>query len=516
MMSIVEQKVWKFLCLIFVMEAKALELEVNVHYPEKGSPMQHCGFRLQVATMLSDPVVLIPMSRRGPDLFTAISTLPDSFLYTDTSVGVMADFSHELMSTPECMAVCSKLAPQGQVIQTGPFSKVEALGLYNKVDLWPSFCLMDGEWTTVNASFSSAAIGRHVHLRTRVPATVVENPLPRPGRLLPPLMIRFNAEWYWPQAVDPYQGWHSLMVNGAMQPLAVAELYVDGVEWNSWFNQPILTTQPLMRSCSACDPELHFVCKSWEKDGYGLYQSGNHSFGTGKAFFDELYDVALPQLLQQLPKSSDDALPQLGVWGYCIGGLAAWNALTSRPGRFQFAYLGSPAMDFNCGAPFHALDNITWGSSLPKVYIDNGAAEDALMGRQSKLLFHRLLAKGFMEGRDVFYEQAPFGTHQSRGLMRRALRALLVLFGEGAAGQAAGQATYVPVAHQVFSTLAAFGSKSAEKEDLEQRRGSGSAEFRLQIAFTAFAILAAFVAGRLTAAAGVSARGLRASMPLLA
>jgi len=63
----------------------------------------------------------------------------------------------------------------------------------------------------------------------------------------------------------------------------------------------------------------------------------------------------VPRLLTKLPSRTDVANPfeahqlRVGVWGYCIGGLAAWNAITLKPGLYNMAYMGSPAVDFDCG-----------------------------------------------------------------------------------------------------------------------------------------------------------------------
>merc|ERR1711941_77396 len=99
-------------------------------------------------------------------------------------------------------------------------------------------------------------------------------------------------------------------------------------------------------------------------------------------------------------------------------------------------------MDFDCGAPFDSVKNLSWGAhmgSRPRVYIDAGAAEGELMDRQTLLLMRRLQERGAVEGKDIFYERAEFGTHQGRSLLRRSLRGLLVLFGTGST------ISYVPV-----------------------------------------------------------------------
>merc|ERR1719399_937128 len=74
---------------------------------------------------------------------------------------------------------------------------------------------------------------------------MIENPLPRPAHLLPPIMFRFNSEWYWADPGTEYTVWHDLMINGMMEPVVVAEIYLDGIDWQEWEKQPIFSVQPL-------------------------------------------------------------------------------------------------------------------------------------------------------------------------------------------------------------------------------------------------------------------------------
>mmetsp|Transcript_79378 Transcript_79378/g.256619 ORF Transcript_79378/g.256619 Transcript_79378/m.256619 type:complete len:330 (-) Transcript_79378:406-1395(-) len=248
-------------------------------------------------------------------------------------------------------------------------------------------------------------------------------------------MFRLNPEWYWPRGGEKYNTWHQLMVTGYMQAMVSADVFIEGVTWKSWDNQPIYTLEGMQAKCGSCAPELQFVCKSWELHGNSMYAGGNHSFGSAKVFFGELYDRAMPAILAQLPARSDDAALPVGVWGYCIGGLAAWNALVSRPDLFNIAYLGSPAMDFNCGHPFDAIRGMSWtAGARPRIYIDAGTEEGELMDKQTLLLFQKLQDKGLVAGQDVFYERAEFGTHQASSFLRRTVKALLVLFGANSAG----------------------------------------------------------------------------------
>merc|ERR1711933_683916 len=153
----------------------------------------------------------------------------------------------------------------------------------------------------------------------------------------------------------------------------------------------------------------------------------------------------MPHVLPKLPLRSDNDTLRVGAWGYCIGGLAAWNALVLRPDLFNMAYLGSPAMDFNCGDPFRAVETFSWGAVRPRIYIDSGAAEGQIMNRMTLRLFRMLQEKGLVEGRDIFYARAEFGTHQASAFLRRALKGLLVLFGAGTPGME----VYTPAMHQV-------------------------------------------------------------------
>merc|ERR1719284_1522786 len=99
--------------------------------------------------------------------------------------------------------------------------------------------------------------------------------------------------------------------------------------------------------------------------------------------------MTMPHVLRKLPNRTDSRAVRTGMWGYCIGGLAAWSAITSNPHLYNIGYLGSPAMDFDCGDPFRAVHQVSLDNYAvrPKIYIDNGADEGDEMTVQSKLLF---------------------------------------------------------------------------------------------------------------------------------
>jgi len=330
-----------------------------------------------------------------------------------------------------CLQACPKLSPQGNLANSGPYTKTQPLNLSNVIDLWPDFSCKP--WKSFDVSFFSTAIGRQVNALARLPGAVQENHLSRPSGNLPPIMFRLNAEWYWDHPAEEYDFWHSLMVNGEMEPFLVVEVYLEGVGWQSWDNNPVYSTDALRPKCGECDEELQFICKQWEKTGYAGYAGGNHSFGSAPAFFEELWKKAVPSLLTMLPERTDEKAFRTGAWGYCIGGLAAFNAITTHPDLYNMAYLGSPAMDFDCGSPFQELRHISPDKNgvRPKIYIDSGADEGEEMNRQSALLFQKLQERGLVAGQDVFYSRAPFGTHQSKMFLRRALKGLLFMFGSG-------------------------------------------------------------------------------------
>jgi len=422
--------------------AAGLHIDVVVHYPEEGSAVEHCGFQFRVATSFSDPAASTVAARSEKDTFVAKVELPDSRLYEKAVVGVLADVTGD-DSDKACQALCPRMGSQGQAMQSGAFVETRPLALDNRIDIWPAFCKPD--WGETRLSFQSEAIGRRVDIVARVPAASLENNLSRPSNMLPPIMFRFNSEWYWPESANHYDTWHDMMDDGYMEFLAIAEVYIDGVGWREWDTQPIFTDEKLSYSCQSCDPELQFVCDSWESSAYFVYRGGNHSFGSAAQFFDELYSHAMPQLLRELPPRSDNDTLRVGAWGYCIGALAAWNALTLRPDLFNMAYLGSPAMDFNCGDPFRAIESLNWGAVRPRIYIDSGAAEGQIMNRMTLRLFRMLQEKGLVEGRDIFYSRAEFGTHQASAFLRRALKGLLILFGSGTPGLS----VYTPAMHQV-------------------------------------------------------------------
>lgn len=413
--------------------ASALHIDVVIHYPEKGSAVEQCGLQFRAATSFNDPAAAAPAKWVARNVFAAQVELPDSRLYEKASIGILADVSDTKVGNAACQALCPMLGSQGQALQMGNFVETQPLLLENTVEVWPAFCKPN--YGESQLSFFSDAIGRQINLVVRLPSAVLENNLPRPSAMLPPILFRLNSEWYWPNSTVHYSTWHDLMVTGNLGALVVAEVYVEGVDWKSWDTQPIYTTEPLNYTCRGCDPQLQFICDSWESSAYFIYRGGNHSFGSAARFFDELYDMAMPLVLQRLPDRSDNEILRVGMWGYCIGGLAAWNAMVLRPERYNIAYLGSPAMDFDCGDAFRAVRSLSWGAVRPRIYIDSGAAEGQLMNRMALMLLRMLQDQGLEEGRDVFYVRAAFGTHQANAFLRRALTGLMVLFGSGRPGQ---------------------------------------------------------------------------------
>lgn len=412
--------------------AVASGLEVLVHYPEQDSGVDRCGFDFQVSLSIQPfldaglDTKPQPTARMGQNLFGATVTLPDNLPPEhEVHVGVLANFDVSKIWNADCMATCPQISPQGQLVQTGRFTKVRSSMSEAAIHVWPAFC---SNWVTYEQSYTSPATGREMLMKVRLPGVFVENWLPRPSGLLPPVLFRLNPEWFFPHPVRNFDTWDSLMDDGIMEYVAIAEVYVRGVNWQDWDTQPIYTTQKLESKCGKCDPDLQFVCDKWNAQ---MYSGGNHAFGSASAFFDELYEEVVPLLLRRFPRTTDDGRPRVGVWGYCIGGLAAWNALVTRPDRFSIAYLGSPAMDFDCGAPFAGLENITGGASRPKIYIDSGDEEGQLMKNMTRVLFAKLQERGLVDGRDVFYNPAEFGTHQRTSLLRRSLRGLVALFGAG-------------------------------------------------------------------------------------
>lgn len=411
----------------------ALHLAVNIHYPEKNSAVELCGFAfsIDVASTL-DPTTSISHAKSKyvkKDMWNAYLKIKDSFLYTDVVLAIMAQPGGvKTIWKEQCIKKCNRLGPQGLLVNSGPLSKVGPLNISNVIDVWPDFgCQM---WSSLDVSFFSAAIGSQVNALARLPGASQENALARPSEKLPAVMFRLNAEWYWDHPSSEYGSWHDLMANGEMEPVAVVEVYIQGVGWQDWNTQPIYSTEPLHKKCGRCSEELQFICDGWEATGYAIYATGNHSFGHAAPFFKELYHSVMGKLLARLPARSDTKALRVGAWGNCIGGLAAWSAVTTLPHLYNIAILGSPAVDYDCGDPFNALSNILLDTK-PKIYIDSGADEPEQMNRQCLLLFNKLKGRGLVEGTDLFYTRAPFGTHQARMFLRRVLKALLVLFGAG-------------------------------------------------------------------------------------
>jgi len=411
-------------------------LTVNIHYPEKNSVIDACGFTLKaVVALVNNPTVPLAddiATRHDKDFFTASLHVNGSNSNQDGLVAINAvigDGKH--LVSKRCGDVCGFIGPQGDLVSAGPYSKVR-LAPDAQIDVWPNFGCQ--KWRTLpDISFSSAAIGgRRVIARARMPAAHQENRLARPSSQLPPILFRLNSEWYWPDAGEEYGHWHSLMVDGLMEPFVVVEVGEENVTRREWARQPIFTSKPIRQTCGVCEDDIKFVCRGWE--AYApKYVGKEHFFGSAAQFFTELWHSVVPRLLDTLPSRTDVAQPfepqqlRVGVWGYCIGGLGAWNAITLKPGLYNMAYMGSPAVDFNCGEALEMAKQVSLGdgSTRPNVYIDVGALESEQSIRQARLLFGRL----HDQGHHVQFAVAPMGTHQGRILLKRAQVGLLALFG---------------------------------------------------------------------------------------
>jgi len=416
-------------------------LDVSIHYPESNSVLDACGLTLKVtASVTNDPITTVAAenaTRHSEDLFTARLHVNGGNINRDGLVAIVAMLGDpKQLSTKDCTQMCGYLGPQGDLVSVGPYTKVRLTpGVH--IDVWPDFGCQ--KWQTLpDIVFASAAIGgRRVIARARMPAAQQENHLARPSGQLPPILFSLNAEWYWRDAGVEYGHWHSLMVDGTMESFIVVEVGEENIHRGDWARQPIFTSKPLRLKCGACEDDISFVCRSWEN--FGSQYAGNaHFFGSAADFFDELWHSVVPRLLTKLPARTDVAKPfeahqlRVGVWGYCIGGLAAWNAITLKPGLYNMAFMGSPAVDFDCGDALVMAKNVSLGdgSSEPKVYIDVGALEDDIAIRQSRLLFNRLRDQDYQ----VHFHVEPFGTHEASSLERRALKGLLTLFGSEATG----------------------------------------------------------------------------------
>eukprot|EP00406_Dinophysis_acuminata_P013454 CAMPEP_0179233662 /NCGR_PEP_ID=MMETSP0797-20121207/12490_1 /TAXON_ID=47934 /ORGANISM="Dinophysis acuminata, Strain DAEP01" /LENGTH=489 /DNA_ID=CAMNT_0020940819 /DNA_START=65 /DNA_END=1532 /DNA_ORIENTATION=- len=418
--------------------ARGLDLDVHIHYPEVSSAVDLCGFSFGVVTSLSadqSEEAAVPAERSGDNLFAARVRLPDCSLNKEALIGVMAAFDEDRRLTPACNAVCPDFAPQGKVVQLGVYRRTAALRGPTAVDLWPSFCRVAG--ATHTAAFRSAALGRAGRVHFRLPAPLLENPLPRPTAAMPPIVYRLNSEWYWPHGAnesDHDRFWQDLMLRGNMETVVLAELRIDGVTHGSWSVQPAdLHDRAAAGQVRGVRPGAAVHMRYMGGVDYGGFTGGDHNYGSAADFFQELYDKTIPPVLAQLPPRTDTGTLRVGVWGYCIGGLGAWNALVTHPELYNIGYVGSAALDFNCGDAFRDVPALRprEGMPRPKVYIDSGSAEGELMNSQTLLLFEKLQGLGLVQGRDVFYSQALFGTHQAGSVLRRATAGLLALFGAG-------------------------------------------------------------------------------------
>mmetsp|Transcript_102236 Transcript_102236/g.184406 ORF Transcript_102236/g.184406 Transcript_102236/m.184406 type:complete len:498 (-) Transcript_102236:156-1649(-) len=431
--------------------AHALDLSIFVHYPSHNSAVDICGLVLSVTTSLetdSKPVLLQPF---GDNIYRADLNLDDRYLSAEPLLAVLGN-TPKRSSSEQCEKLCPHLSPN-QLAELGVRSRVPPMSHSNEVHLWPSLCQQDP--SSADLRTYSAAIGQDMAFTVHLPASFSENFLPRPTDRLPAVLFKFNSEWFWDYRNQrDYEYLHNSMVVGEIKEFVLVEIEEKGVVWQNWSNQPIFDDQGPQDNCtSKCPEDLEFICQTWPHTR-NLYAGGNHSWGGASLFFDELYDHVLPQILALMPRrlDEDDASLTVGTWGYCIGGLASWNALVSKPNRFNLAYLGSPAMDYNCAEPFKRLENLSWVGRPPTIYLDTGSMEDDMMRRQVRLLYEKLVLKGLVPGRDIFFSESQFGTHEEKMLWRRAQVAMKSLF--AIPGPSQGPASDRVAVPQVFGLSA--------------------------------------------------------------
>lgn len=197
--------------------------------------------------------------------------------------------------------------------------------------------------------------------------------------------------------------------------------------------------------CEACKRQPR-IQAGW--DGFEpeyLSKNATYGFGDADQLLAFLFDELLPQIVQDYlplasPKSLNQQLKQLDValWGISDSAIAAWRAVSKRPGDFDAAILSSPFLLWNCGEPIEEIFNEgrqyvnrarrAGNGILPRIYIDYGTAEPGDFGKAADAFHEALKEVGFVEQKDLFLRRFVGDLHAGSAFWKHSPAALYTMF----------------------------------------------------------------------------------------
>ena len=155
--------------------------------------------------------------------------------------------------------------------------------------------------------------------------------------------------------------------------------------------------------------------------------SADPRFGGGEG---ALYGRLLVDELKPLIDTSFRTLPErenTGLAGSSLGGLISLSLGLDYPGVFGKLGVLSPSVWWNNREILNRVGSKT-PVPRPKIWLDMGMSEGLRHLRDTDLLYHRLLGRGWRDGVDLRYLRIPGGLHDEDAWARRFHRVLEWLF----------------------------------------------------------------------------------------
>ncbi|CAE8631457.1 unnamed protein product [Polarella glacialis] len=425
------------------------ELHVVMHYP--GFRQAACPGGAQVGSSLDSfrSTTQLEAHSEQNDTYTAVLR----YQLSQAGTRVMLTFFlnsgvYEDHIPAECMVLCPSFSSAGmQAWGPRTFVTLPANASPISVDVWPYFCEFSGS-TYVHELWSSQA-QRPFNVTIRVPASLRQNMLPRPGNQMPSVLIRLDSQFFFPEMAgggDTFLG--GLSAEGVTRELIFIDVDFT-LHGDPLWRHPLLVPTPL-KGCpnsSAALESWPSISSTWEgyKPSYEKLK-GDYGFGQADALLGFLFDEMLPVLakehLPSAPGGQELALRDLdvGLWGLSDSGYTAWYGAWARPGDFDVALMQTPYFLWNCG---EALDIVAqtgsewmrrarageFGARSPRFYMDHGMQEDPeAYTVPVEAMYGSLRKLGLEDGKDVFLVRGVGDGHYNQPFYKRAAKALVALY----------------------------------------------------------------------------------------
>jgi len=142
-------------------------------------------------------------------------------------------------------------------------------------------------------------------------------------------------------------------------------------------------------------------------DEYSPFSDSHHGGGDGDAYLRYITDTIKPIVDADFRTLPDREFT--GLLGASMGGLISLFGFFERPEVFGFAGVMSPSLWFAEGEIFSYIEA---SPRIPgRLVVDVGTAESPIMTHYARRLRDTLLAKGYVQGHDLCYEEIEGAGH---------------------------------------------------------------------------------------------------------